>query len=122
VPLLRGDPLMIERMMARMVAAAVGLAGPTEVIAVTLAPEGGADVVLSVQRPERLRDRDEPTLLDPGYSPEGDWPDAPLLGLGFSLRLVRNLAAAAGGALLIQDARFVLRLPAASEDVSAGEA
>jgi hypothetical protein len=35
---------------------------------------------------------------------------------------VRNLAAAAGGALLIEKTRFVLRLPAATEDVSAGEA
>ena len=43
---------------------------------------------------------DEAALLDPGYSPEGDWPGAPALGLGFALRLVRNLAEAVGGALV----------------------
>jgi hypothetical protein len=50
-------------------------------------------------------------LLDPGYSPEGDWPGAPVLGLGFSLRLVRNLAEAVGGALVIDEDRFALYLP-----------
>jgi hypothetical protein len=54
---------------------------------------------------------EERALLDPGYSPDGDWPGAPVLGLGFSLRLVRNLAEAVGGALVIGEKRFSLYLP-----------
>ena len=54
---------------------------------------------------------DEQALLDPGYSPDGDWPGAPALGLGFALRLVRNLAEAVGGALQIGAGRFSLYLP-----------
>ena len=54
-------------------------------------------------------------MLDPGYHPRtGDWPAAPALGLGFALRLVRNLAEAAGGALMIEADRFRLLLPAAA--------
>ena len=50
-------------------------------------------------------------LLDPGYKPGGTWPDAPVLGLGVALRLVRNLAIASGGMLEIDTARFHLSLP-----------
>jgi hypothetical protein len=66
---------------------------------------------LSIDRPRAIDGLDERALLDPGYSPEGDWPGAPALGLGFALRLVRNLAEAVGGALLIGDKRFFLYLP-----------
>jgi hypothetical protein len=67
---------------------------------------------LSVDRPEAIEGLEDEALLDPGYSPEGDWPGAPALGLGFALRLVRNLAEAAGGALLIGETRISLWLPA----------
>ena len=67
---------------------------------------------LTIDRPRAIAGLDEAALLDPGYSPEGDWPGAPALGLGFALRLVRNLAEAVGGALAIEEARFALHLPA----------
>ena len=55
---------------------------------------------LSIDRPAGdRRGSTKRALLDPGYSPDGDWPGAPALGLGFALRLVRNLAEAVGGAL-----------------------
>lgn len=105
-----------ERMLARMLAATIGLAGEGETIAATmaLAPNGGARMIcLSIDRPHAIAGLDERALLDPGYSPDGDWPGAPALGLGFALRLVRNLAEAVGGALEIGEARFFLYLPAA---------
>src|SRR3712207_8207394 len=36
---------------------------------------------LSIDRPSAIRGLAEHALLDPGYSPDGDWPGAPVLGL-----------------------------------------
>ena len=107
-----------ERMFARMLAATIGLARDGEVIGATmsmgqLGPK--KMLCLAIDRPQAIAGLDERALLDPGYSPDGDWPAAPALGLGFALRLVRNLAEAAGGALLIGDTQVLLWLPAAAE-------
>jgi len=105
-----------ERMFARMLAATIGLAGEGEGIAATMAlahNTGQKMLCLAIDRPRAIKGLDERALLDPGYSPDGDWPGAPALGLGFALRLVRNLAEAAGGNLAIGAARFSLYLPAA---------
>jgi signal transduction histidine kinase len=103
-----------ERMFARMLAATIGLAGEGETIAATmaLADLGPRRMLcLAIDRPRAISGLTEAALLDPGYSPEGDWPGAPALGLGFALRLVRNLAEAVGGALAVGGDRFALYLP-----------
>ena len=103
-----------ERMFARMLAATIGLAGEGETIgaSMTLEPAGGKRMLcLAIDRPRAIAGLDEAALLDPGYSPDGDWPGAPALGLGFALRLVRNLAEAVGGGLVIGPERFFLYLP-----------
>ena len=103
-----------ERMFARMLAATIGLAGEGETIAATMAlgQLGGQKMLcLGIDRPRAIAGLDERALLDPGYSPDGDWPGAPALGLGFALRLVRNLAEAVGGGLVVGDSRFFLYLP-----------
>jgi hypothetical protein len=105
-----------ERMFARMLAATIGLAGDGETIgaSMTLEQDGVRKMLcLAIDRPQAISGLGEAALLDPGYSPDGDWPGAPSLGLGFALRLVRNLAEAVGGALTIGDGRFSLYLPAA---------
>lgn len=104
------DPVAVERMLGRLLASAIAVASAGETVTATLAREG-ADMMFAVDRPAALVGRDDHALLDPGYSPDGDWPDAPLLGLGFALRLVRNIADAAHGTLAIEPDRFVLRLP-----------
>jgi len=114
LPPVDADPVSVERMFSRLLAATIGLAESGETIFATLRAEG-RDVHLSVSRPRLLDARDEQALLDPGYSPDGDWPDAPALGLGFALRLIRNLAIAARGNLVIQPDNFDLRLPALLE-------
>lgn len=77
-------------------------------------PDGeGGRVLLAFDRPARLKGLEESQLMDPGYGADGDWPDAPLLGLGFSLRLVRSLVVAQGGQLLIDTDRIMLSLPVA---------
>lgn len=103
-----------ERMFARMLAATIGLAREGETITATMAMGEAAArkmLCLSIDRPMAIAGLDETALLDPGYSPDGDWPGAPALGLGFALRLVRNLAEAVGGALEIGAERFFLYLP-----------
>lgn len=107
-----------ERMIARALAATVGLAEAEEVLRASLdrASFEGRDMLsLSLDRPRAIAGADEQALLDPGYSPEGDWPAAPVLGLGFALRLVRNLAEASGGALIVEDEAVRLLLPAQAE-------
>jgi signal transduction histidine kinase len=103
-----------ERMFARMLAATIGLARDGETITATMAmgqDSGRKMLCLSIDRPKAIEGIDESALLDPGYSPDGDWPGAPALGLGFALRLVRNLAEAVGGALQVGERRFSLYLP-----------
>jgi hypothetical protein len=113
LPAARVELSAAERMFARMLAATIGLAGEGETIAATMSlGEIGAQkmLCLSIDRPRAITGLDEAALLDPGYSPEGDWPGAPALGLGFALRLVRNLAESVGGALTVGSERFSLYL------------
>ena len=111
--LVAADPVAVERMFGRLLAATLAIAQKGETVAIDLQhdPETRDRMVLEVARPTLLAGRDERTLLDPGYNPDGDWPEAPVLGLGFALRLVRNIAAACGGALDIQPEKLILRLP-----------
>ena len=114
LPPARVELAAAERMFARMLAATIGLAGEGEVIAATMGwgmIAGQKMLCLAIDRPQAIDGLDERALLDPGYSPDGDWPGAPALGLGFALRLVRNLAEAVGGALVVGNARFFLYLP-----------
>lgn len=103
----------------RLVAIAAGLAAPGESILarLTFGPFGPSDAVcLVVTRPHALGDADEASLLDPQFVPSGDWPDAPMLGVAFALRLVRSLAESVGGRFVIDPQRFRLYLPATRGD------
>jgi len=118
LPPARVEPGAAERMFSRLLAATLGLAGEGETITATLRAEPRGDrptLRLLLDRPRAIAGLEEAALLDPGYSPEGDWPGAPALGLGFALRLVRNLAEAVGGALLIGERQISLMLPALAE-------
>jgi signal transduction histidine kinase len=123
LPNIRVDSAAAERMFARLLAATIGLlrSGETITANLSLAHVGGRDMLcLAIDRPQAIRNLPEERLLDPGYSPEGEWPQAPLLGLGFALRLVRNLAEAVGGTLVIGDQRSYLYLPAEQAERSSG--
>lgn len=113
LPKVIADGSTVERMISRLLAATIAISMPGEQILVELRRDikNARKVQLAINRPRALKDRDERMLLDPGYNLDGDWPEAPVLGLGFALRLVRSLAAAAGGSLAIEDRHFVLYLP-----------
>jgi signal transduction histidine kinase len=120
LPRARVEPGAAERLIGRLLAGTKGQNGDGETISFThaLAEEAGRPVLrLAIGRPRAIAGLGVRDLLDPGYSPDGDWPGAPALGLGFALRLVRNLADAVGGTLAIAPDGFVLTIPA-----EAGEA
>ncbi|WP_246623153.1 sensor histidine kinase [Sphingomonas colocasiae] len=120
LPALSVDPSALERMFSRLLAAVIAVTASGEALSVKLEPET-SQVALRIGRPRALGEQDERALLDPGYSPDGDWPEAPLLGLGFALRLVRNLALAAGGQFVIGADSFALVLPGAIGTPAKGE-
>jgi hypothetical protein len=114
-----------ERMVQHLVRTLVSVAEPDEAVqgAIWFQPDGmSGTLALGFDRPKRLRGLEEQALLDPGYGNDGDWPDAPLLGLGFSMRLVRSLAASLGGTLRIENERILIELPVAQDILSDEEA
>jgi His Kinase A (phospho-acceptor) domain len=109
------------RLSQRLIAMVTGLAAEGETIAVTLSASGST-AVLKVARAIVLRDFSEDEMLHPDFGPEGEWPSAPLLGLGFSMRLIANLARAAQGMFSVEGDAFVVSLPRAlNRDEAAGE-
>ena len=117
LPPVRIDPVQGERMVQHLLRTLISVApaGETVTGACWFQPDGGAGrVVLAIDRPSSLTGLDEGQLLDPGYGADGDWADGPLLGLGFSLRLIRSLAASCNGSLDIEPGRLLLAIPAAT--------
>ena len=115
LPLVRIDPVQGERMVQHLMRTVVSIATAGEALtgACWFQSDGGKGyVMLAVDRPVALAGMDDERLLDPGYTAEGDWADGPLLGLGFSLRLIRSLASECGGSLQIEPGRFLLSMPA----------
>nr|WP_245405624.1 HAMP domain-containing sensor histidine kinase [Sphingobium sp. Sx8-8] len=118
LPMVRIDPVQGERMIQHLLRTLISLAPAGEVLTGSCwyQPDGAEGrVVLALDRPSTLAGMEEERLLDPGYMPDGNWADGPLLGLGFSLRLIRSLAAGCGGALEIEPGRFLLAVPAIAE-------
>mgnify|MGYP003634336395 CR=1 FL=1 len=110
------DSESVERIFSRLLSAAIIACEDGEELRADLRTRIGSQPVnhFSLSRPSRIKDISEEQLLDPSQGIEGDASDAPLLGLGFSLRLVRNLAKSANGSLTISDERIGLTLPAAA--------
>ncbi|KKW92582.1 sensor histidine kinase [Sphingobium chungbukense] len=118
LPMVRIDPVQGERMVQHLLRTVISVSPAGEALTGTCwyQPDGGdGRVVLAIDRPSSLAGMEEERLLDPGYMPDGNWADGPLLGLGFSLRLIRSLAAGCGGALEIEPGRFLLAVPAMAE-------
>ncbi len=110
------DSESVERIFARLLSAAIIACENGEELRADLRTQIGGQPVnyFSLSRPSRIKGISEEKLLDPSQGIDGDSSDAPLLGLGFSLRLVRNLAKSANGSLTISDDSIGLTLPAAA--------
>ena len=73
---------------------------------------------LTINLPVNLAAMGEEQLLESSPDWDEDNVKAPLLGLGFSLRLVRNLANNIGGSLEFYKKSAVLSLPTSRESLS----
>ena len=102
-----------KRMIGRLLTAIIDVAEDGEAVMAQLIDHGenGHDTELRIVRPRAIRHNNVSDLLDPGFDPQGDAPGAAMLSLGFSLRLVDNLARGCGGALNIGANALSLQLP-----------
>jgi len=105
-----GDDRAVERLVGRLLAALVSACGQGERIGIAITTAAG-QVSLAFDRPRALAAHATDILLSIDAEEEVD--GAPLLGTGFTLRLVQNLASELGGGLAIDPNCLTLRLPAA---------
>lgn len=118
------DPLAVnnedaERIFMRLLSALIVNSCANEVIVARWQKVGTKRVInqFSVKLPHAIKNKNEMLLLESGPNIEEDNVNAPLLGLGFSLRLVRNLANNVGGNLLFQKEQVILNLPASRNNI-----
>lgn len=107
------DDRALERLLARLLATLVSAAQTDETIHVSAGRAGCDQVAIGVTCPAGLSSLSEAQILALDAEQEIDLPGAPLLGIGFALRLVRNLAAELGGRFAIAAGRMTLTLPMA---------
>ena len=108
-----GDDRAIERLIGRLMAALVAAGGRGEPIHVIAAPGDDGMIAIRFDRPAALAAYAEDALFAIDAESEAEADGAPLLGTGFALRLVRNLAVELGGSFTLGDECLTLRLPAA---------
>lgn len=111
------DERSLDRAVKRLLAAVIAVAESGETLLLGV-QRAGADIRLFLTRPSALDELTPERLLDTA-SVAGEGGGAPLLGLGFGLRLVRQLAEAMGGRFSIEPQRFTLTLPGAESDEQA---
>ena len=104
------DHRAATRLLDRLLTVTLATAEPGERLRAQLVIKARG-VRLHLTRPRALKAGTDDALLAVSAGTERD--DGLLLGTGFTLRLVRNLAAALGGVLTITPDRLTLRLPAA---------
>ncbi|WP_338331142.1 histidine kinase dimerization/phospho-acceptor domain-containing protein [Rhizorhapis sp. SPR117] len=121
LPPLGLEAVQAERMFQHLLRAVLSVSGPGEPVQGHCSYDHSSRaIVFALDRPIALRGMAEADMFDPAYGPDGEWPDAPLLGIGFSLRLVQNLARGGGGQFVIENDRFILTLPAMVEAEESG--
>lgn len=100
-----GDVYALRRLLERLLATLLGVAEPGESVIIRAEEPG----LLIIVRPRALATFEGDAL----FSIDDEDNPASLLGSGFALRLVRNLARRLGGGLMVEGNALTLRLPTA---------
>lgn len=100
----------VDRIVPRLAGALIGSCASGEVLHLSFEPHPEA-LGLRFTRPQSLLGLGSEALFDVDRAGAGQDDSGPLLGLGFCLRLVRNLLAAQGGELVIEPDALRLTLP-----------
>ena len=110
---------MAERLFSRLLASVIMGCEPGEALKGRFSTEIGAITHNSFRLtlPSKLAGLSEEELLGSGPVTNTPVGGSPLLGLGFSLRLVRNLARNVDGNLHFQNESLLVTLPAVQDDV-----
>lgn len=111
LPAIETSEEVLERVVGRLFAAVIGAARAGDRLTYGVGSGERDSVRIFLSRPAALAGRDAQTLYDPASAGFAAGLEAPALGLGFGLRLVRQLASALGGKFEIEDALFMLTLP-----------
>jgi signal transduction histidine kinase len=111
------DNDVAERIFSRLLSAVIIGCEPQEILDGRFRTDPGIEAVnrFVLTLPQKLREMEEAELFGLGPSSVDDASEAPLLGLGFSLRLVRNLARNVGGDLRFYNEALILMLPAVND-------
>ena len=103
------EPEIADRLLYRLSASVIEFAASGERLRLAVEQHGETSR-FSISRPAALRGLSVAQLFDPRPAAEDE---GPVLGIGFSLRLVRGLAGIAGGELVTSPAGLTLLLPRA---------
>lgn len=109
------DSQALQRLVERLLAGVLSLAGQAELFELEAIPLPGDRIAISLTRPACLAGWSNDELRNPAIDVET--PDSgdramPMVGLGFALRLVAQLAGRLGGSFIVEPHRFVVNLPA----------
>ncbi|APG62724.1 hypothetical protein LPB140_07905 [Sphingorhabdus lutea] len=112
------DELTAERIFSRLLSAIIIAADNDEKLngRFRLNSFGYKSIEFTLSLPKKLANLDEAAVWKKLNEDENLTDEAPLLGLGFSLRLVRNLAGNIGGDFKITDNNIILNVPAFLEN------
>lgn len=113
------SPQALDRILPRLTGALIGSCRQGEELHIAFA-EGDGTMALIFSRPDALAGLDDAQLFDVDRQVPGLGSGGPLLGLGFCLRLVRNLVVSHAGRLQVLPDALCLTLPVAR--ISADEA
>ncbi len=108
---------LAERLFSRLLSAVIIGCEPDEILDGRFRTEPGLNATnrFVLTLPKKLLEMDETELFGSGPGSLDDSAEAPLLGLGFSLRLVRSLAQNVGGDLRFYNEALILSLPAIND-------